>query len=143
MEKLISSLLVLVLLSQFSACNNDDTDSPNPTDTAILGKWKLTAAYISSGGPQYWVDVEDGEEIEFLSEGSFTSTNYPECKEDGYTLDGENLVLDYDCEDMELVAENEDGLITFHIEFEDGHFLLSPTSVLCIEGCSYKYERMD
>lgn len=141
MEKLISCLLVLVLLSPLSACN--DTENENPNDHSILGKWKLTEAFISSGGPQYWVDVEDGEEIEFLSNSRFTSTNYPECPEGEYVLDEENLVLDFDCEDIELVAENEEGLVTFRIEFKNGDFLLSPTSVICIEGCSYKYERMD
>ena len=143
MKKLISSLLIPLLLGPLLACNNDDNGNMGPRNNSILGKWKLTAAYISSGGPQYWVDVEDGEEIEFLSDGSFTSTNYPGCTEDGYVFDGESLALHYDCEDMELVAENEEGLITFRIEFKNDGFLLSPTSVICIEGCSYKYERMD
>lgn len=38
--------------------------------------------------------------------------------------------------------ENSEGAITYEITFEANYFFLTPTSVICIEGCSYKYENI-
>lgn len=141
MNRFSSCWLVLGLLIVFLGCDNTDGNLPN-VDNGILGKWKMTKAYISSGGPQYWIIIEDGEEIEFYSDGKFTSNRSLECTTGSFVLNGENLSMKYGCEDYEEGIENKDGLITYHIAFEEGDMLLTPTSVICIEGCSYKYVKI-
>jgi hypothetical protein len=108
--------------------------------SSIIGNWKQTEAFISSGGPQYWVNSENGEEINFLENGTFSSDKYPECSNGNFAIEENKLILEYSCLEFNPIAENEDGLITYDLELYTDYFILTPTSgPLCIEGCSYKY----
>jgi hypothetical protein len=107
----------------------------------ILGKWKQTKAYISSGGPQYWVDFENGEEIEFFEDGTFSSDRFTECSIGDFLIEEKTLILEYNCNGFSPQLENEEGFITYELEFYSNYFVLTPTSgPICIEGCSYKYQ---
>ncbi|WP_318309105.1 lipocalin family protein [Flagellimonas crocea] len=138
MKKLFVHFLLFGLMVLSVGCDESNGDN-STSQNSLTGKWKMTAAYISAGGPQYWVTVEDGEEIEFFANGTFISSRNPECRTGTYVVEGEELSLEFDCDGFESVMENEEGLITYNIEFNKNEFLLSPTSILCIEGCSYKY----
>ena len=50
----------------YIGCNKTTNEPISPDAALISGKWKEVEAYNSAGGPQYRVDVNDGEEIEFL-----------------------------------------------------------------------------
>jgi hypothetical protein len=53
----LQSYIVLVLLI-FIGCD-EPMQEPIETEVSLMvGKWQLTEAYISSGGPQYWVVVQ-------------------------------------------------------------------------------------
>lgn len=136
-----TSLFFLGVLSVFTACDRNDDDDFDNDAFSIEGKWKLTEAYISDGGPQYWTDVEDGEEIEFQGNGNFSSDRYSECTTGAFLVDDGNLTLEYDCEGFETGTENDEGLITYKIDYGKNEILLTPTSIACYEGCSYKYVR--
>ncbi|WP_228235564.1 lipocalin family protein [Allomuricauda sp. M10] len=141
MKQLFVALLLCLV---FNSCDNEDDLKGFDQDAfPIEGTWKLTAAYISAGGPQYWTDVENGEEIEFQGNGSFSSDRYPECTSGNFSVDEGNLTLEYDCEGFETGTENEEGLITYTLDYGKNTILLTPTSIICIEGCSYKYEKVD
>ena len=113
-------------------------------ESLIVGKWKQTKAYISSGGPQYWVDTEDGEEIEFFENGTFSSNRFSECTTGNFSIVENKLLLKYKCIGFSTEAENDDGFITFNLEFFSDYFILTPTSgPICIEGCSYKYQKKE
>lgn len=130
---------ILAFLYLFS-CDSEKSNELDKND--LMGKWKLTEAYISAGGPQYWVDVEDGEELEFYEDSTFTSNRYSECTKGVFSIKMEELFLDYSCDGFETVSENEDGLITYILNFESNYVVLTPTSgPICIEGCSYKYQK--
>ncbi len=134
----------LLIFSIFFSCDNDDDPKKFDFDAfPIEGAWKLTAAYISAGGPQYWVDVEDGEKIIFMENGSFSSDKFEDCTTGEFRVVDGSLSLDYDCEGFESGTENEEGQMTFKIDYGKNAILLTPTSIICIEGCSYKYERVD
>ena len=133
--------LIAVLIFCFGC--NKTSDEPIIADAStISGKWKETEAFISAGGPQYWVNVENGEEIEFLENGTFTSDRFTECIGGNYSIANNELQLKYNCDGFNSESENEEGFITYKIEIFSNYFLLTPTSgPICIEGCSYKYEK--
>ncbi|MGB7393577.1 MAG: hypothetical protein WA913_04205 [Pricia sp.] len=122
-------------------CEKYSSDTIDGENT-LTGKWQLTEAFISAGGPQYWVDVEEGETIEFLANGSFVSNRFTECSNGNFSVESTELLLDYDCDGFEVLPENEDGSITYNLELDSDYFIVTPTSgPICIEGCSYKYSR--
>ena len=129
-----------ILIFGLLSCGSDDTNQT--IDTELVGEWKLTEAYISAGGAQYWVDVENGEEFVFFENGQFNSNRFLECTDGVFSLEKNQLLLQYNCDGFESESENEDGFITYHLEFQANYFVATPTSgPICIEGCSYKYIR--
>jgi hypothetical protein len=132
---------LIALLLLFLACN-ETMDEPIPANESLLeGKWKQTEAYISSGGPQYWIDVENGEEIEFFNNATFSSNRFTECALGNFSIEENKLLLEYNCTGFNSQSENEEGFITYELEFYSNYFILTPTSgPICIEGCSYKYQ---
>ncbi|WP_139059081.1 hypothetical protein [Polaribacter reichenbachii] len=125
----------------FMACNPSD-EPISVNETLIAGKWVQTEAYISAGGPQYWVDVENGNEIIFSENKAFTSNRFAECTEGNFSINEDELLLDYNCAEISAEFENEQGFISYNLEFYGNYFILTPTSgPICIEGCSYKYQK--
>ncbi len=125
----------------FIACDKKMDGPLTANKSLIVGKWKQTKAYISSGGPQYWVDTENGEEIEFFENGTFSSDRFTECIAGNFSIEENKLLLEYNCIGFNTESENEDGFITYKLEFFLDYFILTPTSgPVCIEGCSYKYQ---
>ncbi|MGB6153999.1 MAG: lipocalin family protein [Pricia sp.] len=138
--KLTLTLLAILLLS--TSCDKMSSGPIDADELSIAGTWTLTEAYISAGGPQYWIDVEDGEEITFFDDGTFTSNRFTECETGNFSITGDELLLEYDCEGFELPSQNDKGPISYTLEFFSDYFILTPTSgPICIEGCSYKYEK--
>lgn len=139
------SYIALACIIFLTSCskNTDTMESRNLSllDNPILGKWQLVEASISSGGPQYWVTIENGEEFTFSSDGSFVSDRFSECTTGDFSVESNELLLNYNCNGFTTEYENSEGAITYKITFESNYLLLTPMSVLCIEGCSYKYKR--
>lgn len=129
-------------LFSLAACVKTVDVPVDADDNMITGTWILTEAYISAGGPQYWVDVDDGETIRLLENGTFNSERFADCDAGNFLAREDELVLEYACEGFESVSQNEEGLITYRLELFSDYFILTPTSgPICFEGCSYKYER--
>jgi len=132
-----NSFYIFFLVFSCFSCSSDEFDNSD-----LIGKWKLTEAYISAGGPQYWVDVENGEEIEFFENGGFNSDRFTECTTGIYSKNQNGLLLKYSCSQFNPVSENENGFITYKLELYSNYLVLTPTSgPICIEGCSYKYQK--
>ncbi|MFI1773795.1 hypothetical protein [Thalassobellus citreus] len=134
---------VLPILLILIACDN--TDEPISVDKYLIaGKWKKTNAYISAGGPQYWIDVENGEEIEFFENGTFSSNRYNECSIGAFSIEENKLLLKYNCVEFSTGNENKEGFITYKLDFFSNYFILTPTSgPICTEGCSSKYQKKE
>lgn len=126
------------LVMIFGSCQQNDSDAAMDP-SALEGRWKLTAAHISSGGPMYWVEVEDGEELHFYANGKFTSNRYPDCPQGTFNLQGQDLVLDFRCPELDQLTEHENKPFPYQVRFEKDVILLTPTNPICIEGCEYKY----
>ncbi len=133
---------VIFLLTIFSSgCDTNDNNELD-RDNPIIGNWQLIEAYISSGGPQYLVSIENGEKFKFSINGTFSSNKYPECTSGNFSTESNELILKYDCNGFTAGIENSEGHITYKVTFESDYFLLTPTSVICTEGCSYKYKKI-
>lgn len=126
----------------FIACEKTMDEPITSEESSLVGEWEQTKAYISSGGPQYWIDVENGEIIEFFENGTFSSNRFTDCNSGNFSIEEDELLLEYKCFGFNSESENEEGLITFRLEFFSDYFILTPTSgPICIEGCSYKYQK--
>ena len=88
------------------------------------------------------MEVEDGVEFVFNSDGSFVSDMFTECMDGSFSVESNNLTLRYECDGFDSGIENEKDEVTYNITFESDHFVLMPTSVFCIEGCSYRYKKI-
>ncbi|MEP5340080.1 MAG: hypothetical protein ABJL44_11770 [Algibacter sp.] len=141
MKKILIFGITLLLVMLFFSCDTKDKIDI-PFDNEVIGKWKLFESYISSGGPQYLVDVENGEEFVFFQDGSFSSDRFSDCTDGDFLIQSENLILKYDCDGVNIGSENSNGEITYNVTFESDFLILIPTSVICIEGCSYRYKRI-
>tara|TARA_R110002049_G_scaffold308623_1_gene513176 strand:- start:549 stop:974 length:426 start_codon:yes stop_codon:yes gene_type:complete len=111
-------------------------------DNFIYGKWKLVKAYISAGGPQYWVDVEDGGEYVFFSDRTFTSKSFLDCTNGDFEIESNELNLMYDCQEIKNQFQDSNGILSYDFSFKENFLLLTPTTLRCIEGCSYKFKRI-
>ena len=131
-------LFTIILFSCNSSNSNIELDSENP----IFGNWKLVEAFISSGGPQYWVTIDNGEEFKFSQSGTFTSTKYQECSGGSFSTELNELILRYNCSGFTTGIENSEGNVTYEMTFESNNLILIPTSAICIEGCSYKFKKI-
>ena len=88
---------LIATLLFFIACDKTMDEPLTEDESLIVGKWKNTEAYISAGGPQYWVDVENGAEIEFFENGTFSSDRFTECITGNFSIEENKLLLDYNC----------------------------------------------
>ncbi len=132
-----STVFILLLLG----CDSNE-QKLNDDDDSIFGKWKLVESYISVGGPQYWADVEDGIEFNFFVDGSFTSGSFFDCTNGNFEIESNELYLMYDCQKIKDKFQNSEGVISYDFSFENDFLLLTPTTLMCVEGCLYKYKRI-
>lgn len=132
-------LLFSAFIFSLQGCTTDDKD--DESNQSIIGAWQLTEASISAGGASEWNRVDDGETYQFFEDGSFTSTSFDDCSKGEFILENQILSLNYTCPNFETGLENEAGFITYEVKFENDGFLLIPKSVVCVEGCAYKFTR--
>lgn len=83
--------------------------------------------------------IENGPLYHFGHDGSLTvSTDFDiSCHEGTYKLDEEELVFTYGCD-----MGDTPNPFTYHITFEEDYMVLRPKSIVCMEGCSYKYKKI-
>ncbi|WP_179352601.1 hypothetical protein [Winogradskyella vidalii] len=133
---LITALII------FTACEKTD-DTIIANETLMIGTWLQTETSVSVGGPQYWVDVEEGESLMFFENGTFSSNRFTECTEGNFSIIDQELHLDYNCDQFSTEYHNEDGIITYDLNFKSSYFILTPTSgLICVEGCKSKYQKI-
>lgn len=137
------NILTIIVITSFLSCEKNEGITLNDSEL-IIGKWKLVESSYSIGGPLITEVVEDGHEITFSNNLTFTSSASPECINGTYrinendTLWYSELTLQYEC----IRVNSPINIITYAINFtSQDQFILVPKSVTCIEGCSYKYQK--
>ena len=134
-------ILFFSIIFSITSCNSDDT---NKQDNNIIGTWKLIETYGSDGGnnPQ-WTLVNNGYMYTFNENGSFTSNRFSECSEGNYSISANNLTLDYSCSNFDTGIETTAGTFLEEYSFEGTNIILTPTYLTCIEGCKFKFQKIE
>lgn len=137
-----SKIIVLISLILLISCDTDGNEPIDANENSLIGEWKMTESYISDGGSKYWQDANNGETIQFYENKKFVSNRFNACDTGIFSIKENELALNYMCSEFNSESENEDGFITFTIDLYANYFILTPTSgPICVEGCSYKYEK--
>lgn len=130
MKKTIVLLFSLCLI----ACQENEPDPVTDIQKELIGNWQLIEINISNGEAKpIKQPVQNGGIITFDLAGSFNSTLDESCASGTYTVVEQNLQL----------SCNQGDVLSFSIDFRSSNtFTLVPTQPVCIEGCSYLYNRV-
>lgn len=102
----------------------------------LFGKWQLVEQKIGIGPPGEWTDVDDGNIYEFRRDNSFTYTENPSCPGGSFEVKNDTLVLHYNCIEINKTWDYR------MVEFDESSMTLTPASVYCTEGCSFRYKKI-
>ncbi|WP_217900268.1 lipocalin family protein [Lutibacter agarilyticus] len=141
MKKKIILGLSIIFTILLIGCDNDDS---NDNEKSIVGTWQLIEIYSDIGdGKGKWNSIENGYKYEFDSENRFTSDRFSECQSGTYTLNENELILDYDCDGFTAGIETPEGTFVERITFESDKLIINPTYLMCVEGCEWKFQKID
>lgn len=143
MKNLFKTFLALTAFIFMTGCSNNDNNNSNRAKASVVGTWKLVEVYGLNGTGGHWDSVEDGFTYTFKTDGTFISNRFPECTSGTYVLseNDEALSLVYDC-GFTMGIENPQGTFTYKYIFSEQHLVLTSTYSTCIEGCDYKFKRI-
>lgn len=142
MEKKLKIGILSLLTIAIIGCSSDDEKIE--AEQSIIGTWKLIEVYLDPGdGSGNWSSVENGYTYNFLANGQFTSTRFSECSTGNYVIDSNQLTLDFDCDGFTTGIEEPEGTFIENYTFESNTIILVPNYILCIEGCGWKFEKVN
>ncbi|MBI6121465.1 lipocalin family protein [Salegentibacter maritimus] len=142
MKKL--NLLILVIFSSaiFVGCEKEEISEKKPI-TSIIGTWQLIEIYSDPGdGSGGWNSVENGYKYTFSSDNKFNSNRFTECTNGEYNIDSNKLILNYECEGFTAGIEDPEGTFVEELSFTANNIILKPTYLDCIEGCGWKFKKL-
>ena len=123
-------------------CSNNDENKTE--ENSIVGTWKLIEIYNNPGfGSGSWNTVDNGYTYTFSTNGEFTSTRFTECSSGIYSIESNELSLDFDCDGFTAGIENPEGTFIEQFAFESSNVVFTPTYLNCIEGCGWKFEKIN
>lgn len=105
-------------------------------DKELFGKWQLVEQKIGIGPPGEWMDGDDGHTYTFNRDYSFADSENPSCPGGSFEIKGDTLMLHYKC------IEGNKTWDYRMVEFDGSSMTLEPASVFCIEGCSFRYQKL-
>jgi len=139
MTKLLKYQLVLLCSLAIFGCEKNDDLSP---EQAIIGTWQLAESFIDIGdGSGDWMSVDDGYEYKFTSNNEFTSNRFSECTSGTYSINMNQITLDFGCEGFSTGIESPDGTFIEQYSFDSNDLILRPTYVTCVEECGLKFRK--
>lgn len=123
-------------------CSPDDDDSKQQND--IYGTWKLIKVYENPGaGSGSWNSVANGYTYTFFKNGEFSSTRFNECTTGTFLIELNKISLVFDCEGFTTGMEDPEGTFIEEFTFDSNNLILKPTYILCIEGCGWKFDKVE
>lgn len=141
MKKILSMTIILSLILLLSGCNNDDETN---SDSSIVGIWQLIEVYNDPGdGSGGWQPVDNGYKYTFTSNNMFFSDRFSECNYGTYSLNANQLTLDFGCSGFTTNIENPNAVFIENMSFEANDLILNPTYLFCVEGCGWKFKKIE
>jgi hypothetical protein len=110
--------------------------SVEPIENSLIGKWTYIEYYMSPGGPGEWRPVSPPKQtIEFKADGTFVPS-------ESFLKEANHFeIVDSVTLKIEPVAPLGHMLMRYEIKTLRRELYLYPVNPMCIEGCSYKFER--
>ena len=139
MNHILKFSITLIFIISLFGCNSNNDELNTST---IVGTWQLVEIYQSIGGPGNWNDVENGYKYTFLNNGNFSSNRFSECSNGTYSIESNELILDFSCAEFTTGFEKPEGILIEKITFESGYLFINPTYIFCVEGCNYKFKKI-
>jgi hypothetical protein len=125
--KNVTLLFCAVFIMAVSSCKKEDAKNAN---TPLVGKWKLDANYISTGGPGEWISVPktDSHYVQFYADGKLGGNGFA-----GY--------YSYVVKDSLLTFNNAaDGVQKYLHNIRHDTLTMTPNGPpYCIEGCAIRF----
>jgi hypothetical protein len=131
-KKIFLSFILVAILS----CTKSSNDKPLNT-SSIFGTWKLVKVGTAFGDNT----ISDGYTYIFNKDNTFTSNRFLVCSEGFFSMSETILTLVYNCDTFS--SGNPPGTFIEEYRFENNRLLLNPTYKDCIEGCIYKFKKID
>lgn len=133
--------LILSIFFLIVGCDEEETKQQ---ENSIYGTWKLIEIYQSDGGNNpKWTSVNNGYTYTFSNDETFSSTRFTECTTGTYDISNSTIILDYSCAGFDTGVETPPGTFVENYNFENGNIILTPSYLNCIEGCGYKFEKIE
>ncbi|SHI39853.1 hypothetical protein [Aquimarina spongiae] len=130
-------IIILLLSVAFVSCSNDD-DNQSPEAT-VIGKWKLVEALVDPGdGSGTFQPVESNQTITFFETGSVVSENGSLCNIFSESAETSTGTFSFETNTLEIGCV--DDVITLTFERTTLNLIIYYP---CIEGCAFKYIRVD
>lgn len=134
--------IIIVIILSIIGCNKEDDNTEQ--EKSIVGNWQLIEIYSNPGaGSGNWNSVENGYTYSFSANGEFTSTRFSECSTGTYSIESNELSLDFDCDGFTTGIESPEGTFIEQLTFETKDLILKPTYLNCIEGCGWKFKKIN
>ncbi len=139
MKKIFLITIILSFVFVANGCSDDDNTNNIKNEKSVIGTWKHTERYDSpyTGG---WHPVEGNVFYTFKIDGTLTISGDFQCV-GNYNIQSDNLFIEIDCDDNQwkLVMGT-----AFNFTFDDNNYLvLTPSPMMCDEGCGEKLKRIN
>jgi len=139
MTKLLKYQIVLLCSLALFGCEKSNDLSQENT---FIGTWQLVESLIDIGdGSGDWMSVDDGYEYVFTSDNEFTTNRFSECTSGTYSINMNQITLDFGCEGFSKGIESPEGTFIEQYSFDSDDLILRPTYVTCVEECGNKFRK--
>jgi len=137
MKKII---ILFITLQLIISCNSDN----NENNSLILGKWQLTDVWYGmpvedpegENNPT-WHPVNNGYSYTFHPNGNFVRSG------DSSNSCSGNYNNNLQQTELTIHCDTSDFIEIYQIEWENGNLILNFTNGNCIEGCKFKYKKIE
>ncbi|ADF51927.1 lipocalin family protein [Zunongwangia profunda] len=144
MNKIKLNLLLLFCscwLFVLSGCDNEEYGMYEVD--RIVGSWKLVEVYNDNGdGHGQWSPAENAYSYTFNEDGTFSSTRFSQCNTGNYSIQNDEIYLDFDCNNNNrtIGIGSTSSTIVEEVDYEGINVIFIPTYPACHQGCRLKFE---
>lgn len=120
----------------FLIMNSCSKNSNEELDRSLFGEWQLIEQSISIGGPSRQESINNGPKFTLFTDGRFSGMDRFSCGEGNFISNETELVFNYNCDQIQ-----EEFIYGFNWDGND--LILSPRSIICTDGCSFTFKKVD
>ncbi len=127
--------LIAVMISLLACSCADQEPSDEEKLSALTGRWQLVEKKVGIGSRGSWQPVDEGPVYQLNTDSTFFLSEHPACVSGFFHLTGSLLFLNFECPTY-------DEEQTYYYSLSTLQLTLSPATVVCTEGCQFKYKKL-